>query len=342
MTESVQFEPGGDRVSIPPVSLVEPSDSAEANTTWLQRLRNWLWGYDFFISYQWSSGGRYATAPAERLRSSPEPCDVMLDKSEFTVGEDWKLQARVALRHTQRLIVIATRGAVTDSLPVAAEVESFSSRGHRIIPVIFGDDLCGIASDDNRVLKHFSQDTIRISEQVDRLQIGPSDEVVNQIKSTHRILRRRVLRMRILTLIIGVMAIAAILLGWEAMNRRQRYWRNVAVTSALLDQCEQALEADDARRSAEALDDVERRIREGATPALHERFLCRRRDLDMLTELAKIDDRRWTVVEGKLAPNEQINKSYIEIFTRHHVPLGLARPEDFAKWTADSKKVQRG
>jgi hypothetical protein len=43
-------------------------------------LINWLWGYDFFISYHWESGGTYAVNLAAKLRD--RGYDVFLDRSE--------------------------------------------------------------------------------------------------------------------------------------------------------------------------------------------------------------------------------------------------------------------
>jgi hypothetical protein len=33
------------------------------------RVKGFLWGYDFFISYHWASGGTYAVSLAQQLRA---------------------------------------------------------------------------------------------------------------------------------------------------------------------------------------------------------------------------------------------------------------------------------
>jgi hypothetical protein len=90
------------------------------------RVKNWLWGYDFFVSYHWDSGGVYAVNLAQRLRELNY--DVFLDRGEYAMGEDWKNVGQTALQNTQKLILVATRQAVTDSQPVAREVSIFTSR----------------------------------------------------------------------------------------------------------------------------------------------------------------------------------------------------------------------
>ena len=51
-----------------------------------QRIKDRLWGYDFFISYQWSSGGQYAVNLAQRLRD--KDYDVFRDRSDYATGDE--------------------------------------------------------------------------------------------------------------------------------------------------------------------------------------------------------------------------------------------------------------
>jgi hypothetical protein len=70
----------------------------------LQRCRDWLWGYDFFISYHWDSGGVYAVKLAQHLRDSG--FDVFLDRADYASGDDWTKIGTIALRNTQRLVLV--------------------------------------------------------------------------------------------------------------------------------------------------------------------------------------------------------------------------------------------
>ena len=51
-----------------------------------KNLKDRLWGYDFFISYHWASGGTYAVNLAQRLRD--RYFEVFLDRAEYAMGDD--------------------------------------------------------------------------------------------------------------------------------------------------------------------------------------------------------------------------------------------------------------
>jgi tetratricopeptide (TPR) repeat protein len=147
--------------------------------------------------------------------------------------------------------------------------------------------------------------------------------------------------MRVLGVTASVIALAATLLGWEGISRRQRYWRNVAVISELLKQCEIALEADDGAQASIALADATSRIGEGAPSSLYARLTRCRRDVDLFTKLTDIDDRRWMVVNGELPPKEDVNKLYAAVFDEQGVPLTKTQPGSFTQWVTGSKIAAR-
>src|SRR3954453_21079773 len=115
-----------------------PVTFARAKETIWRKLANQFWGYDFFISYHWASGGAYSVALAQRLRD--RNFEVFLDRAEFAMGDDWKGVGERAIRNTQRLVLIATREAVTVSLPVEHEIKLFTSRGKQVVPIVFSGD----------------------------------------------------------------------------------------------------------------------------------------------------------------------------------------------------------
>ncbi len=129
--------------------------------TWLKRwivwpiraLRNVVWGYDLFISYQWESGGTYAVNLAQSMRDLNY--EVFLDRSEFVKGENWEVAGDLALRNTRRLVVIATRGAVTQSPPVEREVTVFTARSRHVIPIVFEDQFEDL--DRSKFVKRFQR-----------------------------------------------------------------------------------------------------------------------------------------------------------------------------------------
>ena len=169
-----------------------------------KQIKDRLWGYDFFVSYHWASGGTYAVALAQKLRA--KNFDVFLDRADYASGDDWKQMGEIALRNTQRLVLIATREAVLISKPVEREVQIFTDRGRHVIPIVFGDKFESDERAKSLVLSRMSDSQLFIEDARQSLVDGPSEETVNRLIQTHGVLRRRNLR-AILTIIPAVMVI---------------------------------------------------------------------------------------------------------------------------------------
>ncbi len=188
---------------------------------WWRRLANRIWGYDFFVSYHWASGGEYAVKLAEALRQRNYDC--FLDRSEFAGGDDWKHQASQALANTQRLIVIGTREALTISAPVRDEVIIFTARSERVIPILFGERVADTERHAYPTLNLISNRVVEIIEPAENQFNGPSDVALDQIEQAHSILRRRKLRAMLVSSVIAVLALATVAATMSFINaERQR------------------------------------------------------------------------------------------------------------------------
>jgi len=183
--------------------------------SWYRRIRNWFFGYDFFVSYHWHSGGTYAVNLAARLRE--RGYEVFLDRAEYAMGDDWKHVGEVALRNTQRLVLIATREAVFASKPVEREVILFTDRGRHCIPIFFGcrftpeeQETFGQHSGQNIVLDRLPDATLHIQDDIENLATGPSTDVLEKLVGAHRIMRRRRVRSIAVLITMAVLAMAAI------------------------------------------------------------------------------------------------------------------------------------
>ena len=181
--------------------------------SWLQRLRDWLWGYDFFVSYHWASGGPYAVNLAQRLRDTKY--DVFLDRAEYAMGDDWKKVGARALSNTQRLILVATKEAVTESKPVEREVNLFTGKNRQVIPIVFGEELEDMDWNKSDVLSRMEDSKLRIIETPENREAGPSDETINQLIKTHGLMRRRTLRRWIISVLITLISVSALIAGYQ-------------------------------------------------------------------------------------------------------------------------------
>ncbi len=188
---------------------------------WYRRLRDLLWGYDFFISYHWASGGAYAVNLAARLQE--KGYDVFLDRGEYAMGDDWKKVGEVALRNTQRLVLIATREAVFESAPVRREVILFTGRNRHVIPIFFGDIFASEEQADpgkHDVLERLPDATLYIQDTPEHLPVGPGDSVIEQLINTHRTMRRRKLRQTITVATVSVLLAFSLVATVSAIRAR--------------------------------------------------------------------------------------------------------------------------
>jgi len=186
---------------------------------WYQRLKDRLWGYDFFISYHWASGGTYAVNLAAQLRE--KGYEVFLDREEYAMGDAWQRVGEVALRNTQRLVLIATREAVFESKPVEHEIVRFTDRSRHCIPIFFGDTFFA-DEEANRgkyiVLDRLADDLLYIVDSRESLAIGPVAEVVEKLCATYSIMRRRKLRQTITLVALSLLASFSIIASLSAIN----------------------------------------------------------------------------------------------------------------------------
>jgi hypothetical protein len=102
------------------------------------RLVDAIFGYDFFVSYTWADGSKYAHSLYEKLKA--QGFAVFLDEEEYAHGDNWTLLGRRALKKTRQLILVATP-SVHKSEPILKELTAFQSTGRRIIPIQIGDAL---------------------------------------------------------------------------------------------------------------------------------------------------------------------------------------------------------
>ncbi len=124
----------------------------------------------------------------------------------------------------------------------------------------------------------------------------------------------------------------------ENRNRdeRERRTRNADAVAALLGQCEDALRSDDADKAALALEQAEKRSAEGAADHLADRLARCRDDLAMLRELDRINDLRWTVIEGQFQGDAKAVEQWPKAFARFGIVPSTLTPGEAGRRVNES------
>src|SRR5262245_20302126 len=161
--------------SLPPDDVTEDA----RRSPWRQVL-DFVFGYDFFISYAWSDGGSYATALARTLRA--QGFEIFLDREEYASGDDWKKVGAWKLRRTGQLILVGSPAALV-SAPVLREIEIFSSTGRRLVPIDF-DGTLEWKTSPSPLATFLPPEILRIREPAAALTSGPSEPVVSTLRRT--------------------------------------------------------------------------------------------------------------------------------------------------------------
>ncbi len=218
-----------------------------------QRLVGSLFGFDFFISYAWADGRDYAVELAERLEAGVggNQFTCFLDSDDYLKGDDWKEAGQESLERTTILILIGSPEALK-SAAVLREVQVFTARKNRVIPIEFVD--AQSQGTFNRELHpsavhaHIQPEILRIQEplayRADAPQqlVGPSDDVVEQIAGSFNLITQQDKRARLL----GIAAIVFALVALFALV----FWRSSEANFAEAEN--QRLQAESEARRARA------------------------------------------------------------------------------------------
>lgn len=194
----------------------------------LQRAADFLFGYDYFISYSWSDGRRYAVALSQELSSRGFEC--FLDSSSYAKGENWRVAGRRAIQKTSRLILVGSPAAF-ESEPVLREAEAFASTGRMIVPIDFGGTLFP-QERSAELFRHLPTEILAIKEAPGRLATGPSPEAVNELSSGFDLQRQAKKRLRWLSataVVLCALLIASLAAGVAFLRQLAVAERNLAV-----------------------------------------------------------------------------------------------------------------
>jgi hypothetical protein len=181
------------------------------------RLVDVIFGYDFFVSYTWADGSKYAHSLYEKLKA--QGFTVFLDEEEYARGDNWTLLGRRALKKTRQLVLVVTP-RVHESAPVLKELIAFQSTGRRIIPVEIGDSLNTQKYPESPLLPLIPAELLKVSQPLEEGKIPnevPS-EVIRDLRKGFQHVRQAQKRIRFLLaaclVLLGLLSIAV----WQAIS----------------------------------------------------------------------------------------------------------------------------
>jgi hypothetical protein len=97
----------------------------------MSHLRDTVFGFDLFISYDFDEVGSFAIALKNSLESQENPLRCFLDREGFNIGDELNAATRRRLLMSRHLAVILSPGAGKPVSWVPHEVEIFTNQGKR-------------------------------------------------------------------------------------------------------------------------------------------------------------------------------------------------------------------
>lgn len=206
----------------------------------LQRINDWLFGYDFFISYRWSDGRQYSLRLAEALQKKGYEC--FLDTSEFLPGDNWIVDGARAIQKTRRLIFICTPDALVDPKnrkqqdPIIKELTAFNKNNRNKVRINI-QDISDQSWSESDVSKFFTSADLY----EDDFQDAPSFALIEKLDEKFNLEKTRNKRMRAIGVACGVLAVLSIALTIalsfavsnykEALDQQQKANHNLGLAN---------------------------------------------------------------------------------------------------------------
>jgi len=207
----------------------------------IQQIGDWVFGYDFFISYRWSDGRIYAINLAKALKKKGYDC--FLDTEDYLPGANWIVGGEIAIKKTTRLIYICTQDAVFDPKgrkgnedPIIRELSTFEKGGRNKIRIKV-HEIDNSIWEDSAISKYFRKEDLYI---IDQHQ-SPSEEVIEYLDRGCRLEKRDRRRLRLISSVcLVILAFAIGLTATSFFALWQKSQRNLTLAEVYNTKAEKA------------------------------------------------------------------------------------------------------
>jgi WD40 repeat protein len=201
--------------------------------TLIQRLSDFSFGYDFFVSYKHDDGRLLPRELATKLTALG--FRVFLDEKVYVAGDDLSLATQRRVRMSSYLLLIARPAAMSRSPWVLREVELCLRAGRRVIVVDINDAFLKTTGDTEveaahaTALRSLVGDRLRIPLQTGETTLvfdgEPPEQLLGEIKRSFVATRQDTRRSRFFAtaaVAFAFLAVAAMFLGLQADAARKR------------------------------------------------------------------------------------------------------------------------
>lgn len=217
--------------------MIEPQPpSVSRKESILQRAVDWVFGYDFFLSYSHGDGQSYPRELKERLEQAG--FRIFLDQTEYVAGMDLRRETKRQVTKSRRIVVIGRERALKSEW-VKREVDVALACNKT--PVII--DINGAveaAGNDSQIAKLArEQNWLRLIENIPETDGVPSDHAVTELVRGFNFTRQESKRARVFvtaTFALSILAIglaAAIYYAFVQTNRA-RMQTQVAIANSIV------------------------------------------------------------------------------------------------------------
>lgn len=174
------------------------------------QVADFLFGYDFFISYSWSDGADYPRQLMEQLTRNGYT--VFLDSRDYVPGIDLRASTRRRVRMSRYLVLVLRPHAVS-SVWVERELKAFLATGRD--PIAINVDRTWEKLPPASFFSTTFAKRLRVSEVLTSGVERPSDSVVADLGRAFQSTRREVIRARFVTAAATGLLVILIIALWQ-------------------------------------------------------------------------------------------------------------------------------
>jgi WD40 repeat protein len=184
------------------------------NGTLLQRALDFVFGYDFFISYSHSDGSNYPVRLKEHLQQAG--FKIFLDVSEYAAGTDLRRETIRQVSKSRKLLVVARRAALASEW-VRREVDVGLSQGKIPIIVNINSAVEKTATTSPISKLAIERQWLVLNESIDEPDGNPSNYAIAELVRGFNNTRQETKRLRLMAAASVVLAAATAIAIWQGI-----------------------------------------------------------------------------------------------------------------------------